>query len=313
MNLKLNIREITAGEEEKWLLAGKLAYADKPEFQEENILWPEIHQVPEKGRHLYLIAELGGETVGRLALRESPSSSTILDICVRPSFRRKGVGKKLLEAAVSATKKWQKKDVWIMLYIDEEDLVSHSFFHSSGFRGGETYSVLIELCKPFPSSILEKEDMLNREGFVLRTLQATEEDIVLAAGLQEKYFPAFPGYISVKDFIEQLMKKNFLILVMEKNSEPAGFVIGALDCTTRNSRSIRRRGEGLLSSIAVGEDFRRKGIASALVLGLMRECKRAGNETFLYGGCGMDTPSMQLARSCGGETLRKHYFFSLKL
>ena len=313
MGLKIKLREISVGEEEKWVLVGKQAYTDKPEFQEENILWPEIYQVPEEGRCLYLIAERGGEALGRLALREAPSSGIILDICVRPSFRREGVGKKLLEAAVGETKKWPKKEVRIMGYLDEEDLVGRSFFHSSGFRGGETHSVLIDLGQPPPSSLLEKEDMLGREGFVLRRLRAAEEDIVLAAELQEKYFPAFPGYISVKDFIERLMKKKFLILVMEKNGQPAGFVIGALDCTSRNYRHIRRKREGLLTSIAVGEDFRRKGIASALVLGLMRECKRAGDETLLYGGCGMNTSSMRLARSCGGERLRQHHRFVLKL
>lgn len=309
----VTIREISPEDEEEWRRLGKEAYTDKPEFQEGNVLWPEIHHILDKDQSLYLLAEWEEKAVGRLALQSTPSSSIILDLCVIPSHRHKGIGKRLLDTAISKAKDWGKENVYVMGDIDQEDTVPVAFFRSCGFAQRDGYSVFIDVQKPYPSSILKNEDILRKEGFVLRKLRATDRDIALAARLQKKYFPRFPGYMSVKDVIRHIVKRNFIILVMEKDSQPAGFVIGAAHCTTRNYRHVIKEGEGLLTSIAVCEDFRRKGIASALVLGLMREVKEKGDEVLLYGGCGMGTPSMRLAQKCGGERLRKHYSFDLKL
>jgi N-acetylglutamate synthase-like GNAT family acetyltransferase len=309
----IKVREISLEDEDEWTRLGQEAYTDKPEFQEGNVLWPEIHHILDKEQSLYLLAECKEKVVGRLALQSAPSSSIILDLCVIPSHRRMGIGKRLLDTAVCQVKSWDKENVYVMGDIDEEDTVPVAFFRSCGFAQRDGYSVFIDLQKPYPPSILKNEDVLRKEGFVLRKLRATNRDIELAARLQKKYFPRFPGYMSVKDVIRHIVKKNFIILVMEKNGQPAGFVIGAAHCTTRNYRHVIKEGEGLLTSIAVCEDFRRKGIASALVLGLMREVKEKGDEMLLYGGCGMGTPSMQLAQKCGGEKLRKHYSFDLKL
>jgi N-acetylglutamate synthase-like GNAT family acetyltransferase len=309
----VTIREISLEDEDEWTRLGRKAYTDKPEFQEGHVLWPEIHHILDKDQSLYLLAEYEEKAVGRLALQSTPSSSIILDLCVIPSHRHKGIGKKLLDTAISKAKDWGKENVHVMGDVDEEDTVPVAFFHSCGFAQRDGYSVFIDLQKPYPASILKNEDVLRKEGFVLRRLQATDRDIALAARLQKKYFPGFPGYVSVKEVIQHIVKKNFIILAMEKNGQPAGFVIGAAHCTTRNYRHVIKEKEGLLTSIAVCEDFRRKGIASALVLGLMRAVKEKEDEMLLYGGCGMGTPSMRLAQKCGGEKLRKHYSFDLKL
>jgi GNAT superfamily N-acetyltransferase len=141
-------------------------------------------------------------------------------------------------------------------------------------------------------------------------LTASEEDVALGSRLQEKFFRGFPGFTSVREMVVRLLERDFAFFVMEQEGEPAGFVIGASHCRSRNSRCVRTPGEGILTSIAVSERFRRKGLATALCHHLMEYMRAQGNHLFIYGGCGMGSPSMRLARSLTEETwLIRHVFF----
>lgn len=79
-----------------------------------------------------MIALVDGETAGFVIYEAHKTRYHILDICVAPQFRRRGVATELIDRLVLKLK--NTKRCQILAETDDEDLGTHLFFKSAGFR-----------------------------------------------------------------------------------------------------------------------------------------------------------------------------------
>jgi ribosomal protein S18 acetylase RimI-like enzyme len=303
-------------QQDLWMRIGQEGYRDEPDFRPDNILWPDLERIENREQWLYLIAYAEGQGVGRCLVKSSNrvDFATLLDICVIPGYRRKGIGRTLIQAAEDIVLSWGKVHLNIMSDIDDEALRILPFFMKTKFDFIDGHSVLINMSRPLSDEVVQKEKTLARDGFILRRIEnANPKDRQLAVAMHEKYFPIFPAFMTPEEGLTMLLDKDFIFLVLEQNGVPAGFVIGKENTTTHHYRHVRREGTGLLTSIATADEFRGRGVASRLVVGLMNEVKKAGNTRLLYGGVGMGSPSMRLAISIGGERIVNHICIGKRL
>jgi GNAT superfamily N-acetyltransferase len=315
---KIHVDIVAAGPDQQdlWTRIGQEAYRDEPDFRLGNILWPDIETIESRNQWLYLIAVVEGQNVGRCLVKSSDrvDFATLLDIGVIPAYRRKGIGRAMIRAAEETVLAWGKVHLNIMSDIDDEELRILPFFMKTKFDFSDGHSVLINTTRPLPEDVVQKDKTLAQEGFILRRLEKVNPgDRRLAAAMHEKYFPTFPAFMTPEEGITTLLDSDFIFLILEKSGVPAGLVIGKENTTTHHYRHVRREGIGLLTSIATAEEFRGRGVASSLVVGLMNEVKKAGNTRLLYGGVGMGSPSMRLAISIGGERIVNHICIGKKL
>ena len=308
-SLDVNIVAVGPDQQDEWTRIGQASYGDEPDFRPGNVLWPDLETIETRNQWLYLIAYAEGQGVGRCLVKSSDrvDFATLLDICVKPAYRRKGIGRVMIQAAEETATAWGKTQLNIMSDIDDEELRILPFFIQTNLDFTDGHSVLIDTTRPLPNHVVQKEQALARDGFMLRRLENTDpKDRRLAVAMHEKYFPVFPSFMTPQAGITILLDKDFIFLVLEQGGVPAGFVIGKENTTTHHYRHVRKTGIGLLTSIATADEYRGRGVASRLVVGLMNEVKKAGNTKLLYGGVGMGSPSMRLAIRIGGQRIVNH-------
>lgn len=79
-----------------------------------------------------MIAEVSGQTSGFVLYEAHKTRYHILDLCVVPDRRRQGVATELIDRMVLRLKNTQRYQ--ILAETDDEDLGTHLFFKSVGFR-----------------------------------------------------------------------------------------------------------------------------------------------------------------------------------
>ena len=313
------IRTMSPAENDLWLRLGRDCNADRLEFQPGNIAFPPLEDL-EPGRNVVrLVAEADGEPVGRaLVVTSTRGSVRLFEISVLPSARRQGIGSTLLREAEAVAGAAGAEFLGTPYYLDESSPL-REFFRANGYFEKECYSVMIDLTEPPPKEAREKVECLRSGGMRLRPVSGSEADIELLGTLQERYFPGWPeGMLPPPWDTEKTVRKHMandsaVALLAEKDGETAGFVMGNCGCTTIDTRFARKPGEGLLSSIAVTENFRRQGVGTFVCMGLMDVCREHGDTVMCYGGVRPGHKSMLLAQGAGGEEIRKHYSIARKL
>jgi ribosomal protein S18 acetylase RimI-like enzyme len=63
----------------------------------------------------FLVVELDGEAIGRLYVNRGSGELHILDVALLPGWRRRGVGRRLLEDAMAEAR---AKDAFVSLYVE---------------------------------------------------------------------------------------------------------------------------------------------------------------------------------------------------
>jgi len=287
-----------------WKRVGRDANADKPEYWEENVFWPVNEEPLNGGGDLSIVASVGGALVGRLQRRKEH----VLEVSVARSRRRGGVGRALVEFAAkdacgSGLQSLRAEE------IDETDADTLGFFDALGLARHPQFSMLADLNEPMPARTTAMADDLLRRGFHVRVLDnGRAENVQLAIDLQTRCFRGFPGFISEEQMVRILMANGQMVMLMEKDGAPAAFIIGGVNTTMSNRRFVRRNGWGLLAGIATVEEYRRMGLASAIMVQFVRHLQCEGVRYMLYGGCGPEgTASRQVARSVGATTEVRHF------
>jgi len=79
-----------------------------------------------------LVAETGGKITGFIVLRFISPEAEILNIAVHPDARRNGLGRSLLEGAISSLS--ASTDLKVFLEVREKNTTARSFYTSLGFR-----------------------------------------------------------------------------------------------------------------------------------------------------------------------------------
>lgn len=307
------IRTMSAAENDLWLRLGHDCNADRPEFQPGNVAFPPLEDLEPGENVVRLVAESGRDPVGRaLAVTSSRGSVRLFEISVLPAVRRQGIGTRLLREAEAVARDAGSEFMGTPYYLDEAGFV-REFFRACGYFEKEHYSVMIDLTVTPPKEAREKVERLRGGGMRLRQVADSDEDLDLLGTLQERYFPGWPEGMLPPPWDSRLaVRKNLAhdtaaAFFAEKEGQIAGFVMGNVGCTTIDTRFARKAGEGLLSSIAVTEDFRRQGVGTFVCMGLMDACREHGDRVMCYGGVRPGHMSMKLAQGVGGEVIRKHY------
>lgn len=79
-----------------------------------------------------MIAQVDGDTAGFVIYEAHKTRYHILDICVAPEYRRRGVATELIDRLVLKLKNTNRYQ--ILAETGDEDLGTHLFFKSVGFR-----------------------------------------------------------------------------------------------------------------------------------------------------------------------------------
>jgi ribosomal-protein-alanine N-acetyltransferase len=115
----INLNEILEIEKNSF---GKKETFPKEYFLELSKKWPEG----------FLVAKLGGEIVGYAVGEKDKDSGLIVSVAVKKEWRRRGIGKKLIEKLLENFKKEGMKIVF--LHVREENREAINFYQALGFK-----------------------------------------------------------------------------------------------------------------------------------------------------------------------------------
>lgn len=81
----------------------------------------------------FLVAEINGVIVGYvIAVLRTPSVGHILSVAVAPAYRRRGIGRRLVEAAISSLERRGAREVRLEVRVSNKP--AQSLYHSLGFK-----------------------------------------------------------------------------------------------------------------------------------------------------------------------------------
>jgi [ribosomal protein S18]-alanine N-acetyltransferase len=84
------------------------------------------------GKIHYLVALYDGYTAGFIDFKENDLSIKIMGLAVIPELQRKGIGRKLVEAALEFAKKKRKEVVYLL--VSKENFVAQKLYERYGFK-----------------------------------------------------------------------------------------------------------------------------------------------------------------------------------
>lgn len=85
-----------------------------------------------------LVAEVDGQIAGCGCMDHSGERPLIFGMCVAPSFRRQGVGRRLMQTLLAGTSRWAPPDMPTALYVSPQNEPARALYRSCGF---ETVSI----------------------------------------------------------------------------------------------------------------------------------------------------------------------------
>lgn len=101
---------------------------DFDDFWSENILRTELENSFSK----YIVAKIDTEIVGFAGVIDTVDQLEITNIVVRKSYRKQGIGNKLLEALIDKAKENNKKEM--ILEVNNKNLVAKKLYEKKGFK-----------------------------------------------------------------------------------------------------------------------------------------------------------------------------------
>jgi ribosomal-protein-alanine N-acetyltransferase len=105
----------------------KNSFEKKETFPKEYFL-----ELSKKWPEGFLVAKLGGEIVGYAVGEKDKDSGLIVSVAVKKEWRRKGIGRKLIEKLLENFKKEGMKIVF--LHVREENRGAINFYQALGFK-----------------------------------------------------------------------------------------------------------------------------------------------------------------------------------
>jgi ribosomal-protein-alanine N-acetyltransferase len=105
----------------------KNAFEKKEAFPKEYFL-----ELSKKWPEGFLVAKLGGEIVGYAVGEKDKDSGLIVSVAVKKEWRRRGIGRKLIEKLLENFKKEGMKIVF--LHVREENRDAINFYQALGFK-----------------------------------------------------------------------------------------------------------------------------------------------------------------------------------
>jgi mycothiol synthase len=224
-------------------------------------------------RHRF-IAESDGVAAGTVASRVDPDRAEqkgfIEELCVVPELRRHGVGAALVQAVLADLR---GRGALAAEAREPDRAETNSFLASLGFAVTRSFS---EMVRPL-DSVPEQPDIPDVR---LVLVEPTDENIATAVAIRNEAFRLHYNYRPMTfeeiRFSEQAAVERgavSLTYFAYVGDTAAGYVWFGFD-PRRNKQFGRKRGS--LRDIGVLPDYRRRGIATALIIAVLRRLKADG-------------------------------------
>lgn len=194
-----------------------------------------------------------GNLVGFLSVYFFYTNACEVSIIVHPKFRRQGLGKQLIQAAIPLLK---SKEVATLLFSNPE-VVNENWLSRLGFvYQNSEYHMERSSFEPI---LIKKQNLLIRK--------ATEADIPALCSIDELCFPVEPENMPLR-FINILNDGNYTIMLAFYNNEAVG------------KAHIRWQTDKVIfSDIAIKPHYQKKGLGSELLSYCINDALSRGNTT----------------------------------
>jgi mycothiol synthase len=309
----LKIRAFVQGEDEAiWLTMRNESFTEYDDFRpgtmEDIKIWEKSPEFDPVG--LY-IAEVEDKPVGCIQAHvdreRKEKKGFVQGLCVIPAYRRRGIGRALLETALSSLRErgMETAQAWSR---DDKPAAKH-LLESIGFQVVRVFSTMRRDLSP----VVDVE--LNRE-VTFRSMNETPEDLQLMRELNneafKEHFNFRPSTIEEwrhwsqhPDFDREGWFFTYL------GTKPVGFVGTWID---RKYVTYRKEKLGWIDSIGVLKPHRNKDIGSSLMLKGMEHLRK---RRMTYVELGVDdsnpTSAIKLYEKVGFNTKRKELTYSMPL
>ena len=301
----LKIREFVKGEDEEvWLSIRNEAFKKyddfRPSTMEDMEIWEKDPGFDPVGM---FIAELNGKAVGRVQAyvdkQREEKKGFVQGLGVVPKFRRRGIGRKLMDKAIESLRKREMEtaECWTR----DDKPVCKRIFESMGFKLIRIFSTMGRELDTIPSAG-------ENEGVQIRVMKESMEDIELLRWLNDETFSEhfdfrpstieeWKHWFSHPDFDY----KGWFFALLE--GKPVGHVGTWIDSKFVKYKGIKR---GWIDTIGVLKPHRRNGIGTSLILRGMEYLKSRGmTEVELGVDDSNPTEAIKLYEKVGFKAVRK--------
>lgn len=303
----LTIRRFIQGkDEEVWLEIYNAAYKEYDDFRPITMEDMEkFEKSPNFDATGMFIAEWNGEPVGCVNAyvdkKREEKKGFIRTLGVIPEFRRRGIGKTLVEKAFERLRERGMKRV--ESWTEKDKVACKSLFESMGFQLIRVFSHMRRSLETIPSDIGEHKEVK------IGVMQRNMDDIKLLNWLEnetfKEHFDFRPQTIEeTRYFVEtrpwcDIAEYFFAYL----NDKPVGHVGVGIDTKFIKYKGIRR---GWIMTIGVLKPLRIKGIGTALMLHGLKFLKSKGmNEAELGVDDSNPTKAIELYKKVGFKVVKK--------
>jgi mycothiol synthase len=232
-------------------------------------------------------------------LEQDRETGWIIALFVRPEYRRRGLGTRLLEAGLDFLRRKGRRRAILFNYTPNDLLVgldeegypgAREFYEANGFTaGGEIVGMAVDLLGfETPPHVRAAEEELREEGF--RALHYETHLLLPTLAFLQEQFPLWLHY-----FADKLARghDHDEIVVVTKENRVVGY------CQHRYYHHVERTGP-----FGVAEELRGKGIGSVMLCRLLEGMARKGYRQAWF--TGTDTGTAHYYERCGYRIVRRH-------
>ena len=311
----LKIRKFVQGEDEEvWLRIGNEAFKEYDDFRPDTMEDMEIYEKnPKFDTTGMFIAEWNGEPVGivnaYIDKKREERKGFIRSLGVLPGFRRKGIGKTLVNKAIDSLRERRMESV--EAWTREDKIVWKKLLESTGFKLIRVFSTMRRDMDNLPSNIGE------HRGVRIRKMKTNLEDIKLLNWLEnetfKEHFDFRPHTIEETEyFVENKPWCDIIgFFFTYLDDKPVGYVGAGIDSKFIKHKGIKR---GWIMTIGVLKPLRRNGIGTVLMLHGMKFLKSKGmTEVELGVDDTNPTKAIELYKKVGFKIIRKDLTYLRKI
>jgi len=312
----LKIRTFVVGRDEAiWAYIASVAYRDYEDFRSLSVEeMQKLEKSPTFDSSGMFIAELDGKPAGIVNAYvdkfRKEKKGFISWLGVLPEYRRRGVGKALVQKAIESLKERGMEIAETAL--DSTREVCIRLFEDLGFRLIRSSSFMKMSLDKIPFNIGE-----NREVDMRKLDVTSEEDIILLNNLENECFKEHFNYrpSQIEETRHWLLENPWLqwqaYFFAELEGKSVGYIsIGIDEKYNREKETL----SGWINDIGVLKPFRRRGIGTALMLKGLNELKNEGLENaLLYVDDENPTKAIKLYEKIGFKIVKKTQIYQKKL